>query len=199
MALIFEDFVDSAKGKKVAIPKKTSETLKAYKDGIEARLGKSTDINMLPGGGVLKKWSSSVQYNNKGAGKKNNGKKETPPSATPNDANVFLTRMNKSLAKYGTKSPKNTVYASEAGKMMADTAKGIVKKGRLEGMKVQPVKPPKPTANSDVKPTITKTKEISVPNGKISYTVTAENKKSKKIYVSENTLQSLWEKIRKEQ
>jgi uncharacterized protein YaiL (DUF2058 family) len=107
--------------------------------------------------------------------------------------------MNKSLAKYGTKSPKNTVYASEAGKMMADTAKGIVKKGRLEGMKVQPVKPPKPTANSDVKPTIAKTKEISVPNGKISYTVTAENKKSKKIYVSENTLQSLWEKIRKEQ
>ena len=177
MALIFEKFTDSAKGKKIPISKKTSDTLGAYKDGMEAQLGKGQDLNMLPGGGVLKKWSSKKHYNERGSNKKKNGTEmNSTPSITPNDANVFLTRQKKSLAKYGVKSPKNTIYASKAGNIMKQTAEKIVAAGRREGQKVQAVKPVKPNAQNDTKPANVSTKTISMPKGDIKVQVTAENR-----------------------
>lgn len=177
MALIFEKFTDSAKGKKISIPKKTSDTLGAYKDGMEAQLGKGQDLNMLPGGGVLKKWSGKKHYNERGSNKKKNGTEmNSTPSITPNDANVFLTRQKKSLAKYGVKSPKNTIYASKAGNIMKQTAEKIVAAGRREGQKVQAVKPVKPNAQNDTKPANVSTKTISMPKGDIKVQVTAENR-----------------------
>ena len=192
MALIFEKFTDSAKGKKIPIPKKTSDTLGAYKDGMEANLGKSQDLNMFPGGGVLKKWSSKKHYNERGANKKKNGTEMTStPSITPNDANVFLTRQKKSLAKYGVKSPKNYIYAGKTGTIMKQTAEKVVAAGRREGKKVQPVKPVKPNAQKDTKPADVSTKTIAKPNGNIKLQVKTENKlikSDKKIMIKESQL-----------
>ena len=188
MALIFEEFVDSTKGKEVAISQKASEALKAKKDGIEARLGKGIDINMLPGGGVLKKWSSKIQYNKKGENKKDNGKQETVPSETPSGAEVFKTRKEKSIRKYGPNSIKNLVY-QVAGPEMDRIAKDIIRKGRVDGMKVQPVKPPKPTAQGSTKPA--EVKMETTPNG-VKYQLAASvaprkvMDEGKKIYISES-------------
>ena len=91
--------------------------------------------------------------------------------------------MNASLNKYGTDSAKNRIYASEVGKTIEKVCDDAIATAKRKSMQVQQVKPIKPNA-ADTKPaTITKTKEISVPNGKISYTVTAE---CKKIYISES-------------
>ena len=177
MALIFEDFADSAKSKKIPIPKKTADALAGYKDNLETSIGKGQDINMFPGGGVLKKWSSKTHYNERGSDKKKNGStKNAPQTITPNDANVFLTRRKKSIKSNGVNSPKNFIYNSKAGELMKQTAEKVVAAGRREGQKVQPVKPVKPNAVTATKPAQIKTKEISAPNGKITFNVTTENR-----------------------
>ena len=193
MALIFEVFADSADGKKIPIPKKASEVLGVYKDGIEAQLGKGQNLAMFPGGRMLKKLSNDSYYNEKGGNKRKNGSKSQGTQAiTPNDAQVFLTRQKKSLNAKGVNSPNNFIYAGQPGKIMKDFAELVVDTGRRVGKQVQPVKPVKPNAAADTKPSSNvKAKEISMPNGNIKYQIAASRKidmGNKKIYLSETQL-----------
>ena len=71
------------------------------------------------------------------------------------------------------------MYGGSVGKKMRDDA---IRRARAVNT-VSPVKPVLPTAQGSTKPAGVETKEISAPNGKISYAVTAE---CKKIYISES-------------
>jgi hypothetical protein len=74
------------------------------------------------------------------------------------------------------KLPKNSIqYQLNGGELAANLyRKGIE---RARGTKeVEAVKPPKPTTNADLKPADIKPETIKTPSGKITYTVTAENR-----------------------
>ena len=172
MALIFE-YGEVTQSKKVTVPKKKSEELAAYKDMLDARLGKGTDLNMLPGGGVLKRLSDGEYNGEKGDLKSKNGE-EGAKTMTATDATTFLSRMNKSLNKYGTDSPKNMVYTSGAGKIMKDIANDTIKTAKVMSMQVQPVKPPKPTDNSDTETVKAKEVTITKPGGTIRLAASRE-------------------------
>lgn len=177
MAIIFEnskEFQDN----KYTIPKEVGNFLKAHEESLE-----SQDPHFaMNGHRVVKRLSRNGESYNEKNGKKN-GEKQDVATLSANDAKVIKHRMNASLNKYGTDSPKNYIYTSEVGKTIEKVCDDAIATAKRKSMQVQPVKPIKPNA-ADVKPaTITKTKEISAPNGKISYTVTAE---CKKIYISES-------------
>ena len=172
MALIFEQ-TPQTQSKKVTVPKKKSEELATYKDILDARLGKGTDLNMLPGGGVLKRLSDGEYNGEKGDLKSKNGE-EGAKTMTATDATTFLSRMNKSLNKYGTDSPKNMVYTSGAGKIMKDIANDTIKTAKVMSMQVQPVKPPKPTDNSDTEAVKAKEVTITKPGGTIRLAASRE-------------------------
>lgn len=156
-----------------------------------------TWIRILPGSKILKSLGSDKKYNKKGANAQTNGKEIKQDSVNVNDAKVRLHRMNKL--------PKNSIqYQLNGGELAAN----IYRKGieRARGTKeVEAVKPPKPTTNADLKPADTKSETIKTPSGKITYTVTAENraikesldnaehtqKSKKKIYITERQIVKL--------
>ena len=172
MALIFE-YGEVTQSKKVTVPKKKSEELAAYKDMLDARLGDGVDLNMLPGGGVLKRLSDG-EYNGEKGDLKNKNGEEGAKAMTATDATTFLSRMNKSMNKYGSDSPKNIVYTSGAGKIMKDIANDTIKAAKVMSMQVQPVKPPKPTDQGDVKVTKAKMTTITKPGGTIRLAASRE-------------------------
>lgn len=186
MALIFE-YAQETQSKKVAVPKKKSEELAAYKDALEARLGDGVDLNMLPGGGVLKRLAAGEYNGERGSKKNKNGENAETKEMTGTDASTLLGRMEKSLNQGGADSPKNLVYASGAGKIMKDIANNTLKTVKVMSMQVQPVKPPKPTDQSDIKPEPAKEVSIEKPGGTIRLAASREIKMSgKKIYISES-------------
>lgn len=162
MAIIFEDSAKVTK-KQIPIPQNAKNVFKAMKKIYEPYLDKN-----IPGSKILKSLGSDKKYNKKGANAQTNGKEIKQDSVNVNDAKVRLHRMNKL--------PKNSIqYQLNGGELAAN----IYRKGieRARGTKeVEAVKPPKPTTNADLKPSDTKPETIKTPSGKITYTVTAENR-----------------------
>ena len=162
MAIIFEDSAKVTK-KQIPIPQNAKNVFKAMKKIYEPYLDKN-----IPGSKILKSLGSDKKYNKKGANAQTNGKEIKQDSVNVNDAKVRLHRMNKL--------PKNSIqYQLNGGELAAN----IYRKGieRARGTKeVEAVKPPKPTTNADLKPADTKPEKINTPSGKITYTVTAENR-----------------------
>ena len=195
MALIFE-YGEVTQSKKVAVPKKQSERLAAYKDELETRLGDGTDLNMLPGGGVLKRLSAGEYNGEKGELKNKNGE-EGVKTMSATDASTFLDRKNNSINKYGTDSPKNMVYMSPAGKELEDIAKNTIKTAKVMSKQVPMVKPPKPTAQSDIKPEPVKNTTITKPGGTIRLAASREiNVDGKKVYLSETQVMKIKETLK---
>lgn len=162
MAIIFEDSAKVTK-KQIPIPQNAKNVFKAMKKIYEPYLDKN-----IPGSKILKSLGSDKKYNKKGANAQTNGKEIKQDSVNVNDAKVRLHRMNKL--------PKNSIqYQLNGGELAAN----IYRKGieRARGTKeVEAVKPPKPTSNADLRPADTKPETIKTPSGKITYTVTAENR-----------------------
>jgi hypothetical protein len=162
MAIIFEDSAKVTK-KQIPIPQNAKNVFKAMKKIYEPYLDKN-----IPGSKILKSLGSDKKYNKKGANANSNGKEIKQDSVNVNDAKVRLHRMNKL--------PKNSIqYQLNGGELAANLyRKGIE---RARGTKeVDAVKPPKPTSNVSLKPSEIKQETVKTPSGKITYTVTAENK-----------------------
>ena len=172
MAIIFEDSAKVTK-KQIPIPQNAKNVFKAMKKIYEPYLDKN-----IPGSKILKSLGSDKKYNKKGANAQTNGKEIKQDSVNVNDAKVRLHRMNKL--------PKNSIqYQLNGGELAAN----IYRKGieRARGTKeVEAVKPPKPTTNADLKPADTKHETIKTPSGKITYTVTAENRIIKETFDEEH-------------
>lgn len=172
MAIIFEDSAKVTK-KQIPIPQNAKNVFKAMKKIYEPYLDKN-----IPGSKILKSLGSDKKYNKKGANAQTNGKEIKQDSVNVNDAKVRLHRMNKL--------PKNSIqYQLNGGELAAN----IYRKGieRARGTKeVEAVKPPKPTTNADLKPADTKPETIKTPSGKITYTVTAENRIIKEAFDEEH-------------
>ena len=172
MAIIFEDSAKVTK-KQIPIPQNAKNVFKAMKKIYEPYLDKN-----IPGSKILKSLGSDKKYNKKGANAQTNGKEIKQDSVNVNDAKVRLHRMNKL--------PKNSIqYQLNGGELAAN----IYRKGieRARGTKeVEAVKPPKPTSNADLRPADTKSETIKIPSGKITYTVTAENRMIKEAFDGEH-------------
>jgi hypothetical protein len=181
MALFLEDS-QKVTQKKIPIPQNAKKVFKAMEKVYEPYLDKAE------GGHVLKSLASDKHYNNKGNNADNNGEKKKIDTVSVDDAKVRLHRMDKF-------SPNSIQYQMFGGELAKNIYKDGIEKARSVST-VDAVKPPKPTSNAEVKPAVVKTKEISTPNGKISYTVTAENKKPKKIYISEDAVRKIYEDYR---
>ncbi len=177
MAIFFED-TEKVSKKQITIPLNAKKVFKAMEKVYEPYLDK------VKGGHILKSLASDKQYNKKGNKSKENGKDSSLDTISVNDAKVRLHRMNKF-------SPNSIQYQLYGGEL----AKNIMKNGIEHSRSVQTVdmvKPPKPTSNASVKPSVVKTKEIKAPNGTITYTVTSENKvNNKKIYITERQVINL--------
>ena len=181
MALFLEDS-QKVTQKKITIPQNAKKVFKAMEKVYEPYLDKAE------GGHVLKSLASDKHYNNKGNNADNNGEEKKIDTVSVDDAKVRLHRMDKF-------SPNSIQYQMFGGELAKNIYKDGIEKARSVST-VDAVKPPKPTSNAELKPAVVKTKEISTPNGKISYTVTAENKKPKKIYISENAVRKIYEDYR---
>ena len=171
MAIIFEDSAKVTK-KQIPIPQNAKNVFKAMKKMYEPYLDKN-----IPGSKVLKSLGSDKKYNKKGANANSNGKEIKQDSVNVNDAKVRLHRMNKL--------PKNSIqYQLNGGELAANLyRKGIE---RARGTKeVDAVKPPKPTSNISLKPSEIKQETVKTPSGKITYTVTAENRIIRESYDDE--------------
>ena len=180
MALFLEDS-EKVTQKQIPIPQNAKKVFKAMEKVYEPYLDK------VEGGHVLKSLASDKHYNKKGENAdKINGDDKKIDTINVDDAKVRLHRMN----KFSPNSVQYQMYGGELGK-------NIMKQGieRARGVNtVDAVKPPKPTSDADIKPATVKTKEITTPNGKISYTVTTENKKAvnnKKVYITEEQIITL--------
>lgn len=171
MAIIFEDSAKVTK-KQIPIPQNAKNVFKAMKKIYEPYLDKN-----IPGSKILKSLGSDKKYNKKGANAQTNGKEIKQDSVNVNDAKVRLHRMNKL--------PKNSIqYQLNGGELAAN----IYRKGieRARGTKeVDAVKPPKPTSNVSLKPSEIKQETVKTPSGKITYTVTTENRMIKESYDDE--------------
>ena len=188
MALIFEnskEFQDN----KYTIPKEVGDYFKAHEESLE-----SQDPYFAIGGHrVLKRLSRNGENYNEKNGKKN-GEKQESATLSANDAKVIKHRMQKSINTYGADSPKNQIYAGEVGKVLKNVCNDAIATAKRKNQQVQPVKPVKPNAVTDTEMPTIKTKEMTKPGGKISYTVTAENKK---IYLPEKAIEKLYEYYKK--
>lgn len=175
MALFLEDS-EKVTQKQIPIPQKSKEVFKAmdmlykpYEDKAE-------------GGHVLKSLASDKQYNKKGEKAVKNGQTGNTDTVSVEDAKKRLERMD----KFAPNTPQYQMYGGQLGHDIYK--KGIEKARRINT--VSPVKPVMPTAQGATKPAGVETKEISKPNGKITYNVTAE---SKKIYVTESQVMKIKE------
>lgn len=162
MALIFEDSEKVTK-KQIPIPQNAKNVFKAMKKIYEPYLDKN-----IRGSKIMKSLGSDKKYNKKGKNATFNGDEIKQDSVNVDDAKIRLHRMNKL--------PKDSVeYQLNGGELAAN----IYRKGieRARGTKeVEAVKPPKPTSNINVRPSQVKRKDISTPNGKITYSVTTESR-----------------------
>lgn len=182
MALFLEDSEKVTK-KQIPIPQNAKKVFKVMKKIYEPYLDKN-----IPGSKVLKSLGSDKKYNKRGAYSKTNGETLKQDSVNVDDAKVRLHRMNKL--------PKNSIqYQLNGGELAANIYRDGI--ARARGTKeVEAVKPPKPTTNAQIKPSSIKREEIKTPNGKISYTVTNENKIIK-VYITEKQLLENGKYIRK--
>ena len=175
MALFLEDS-EKVTQKKIPIPQNAKKVFKAMEKVYEPYLDK------VKGGHVLKSLASDKHYNKKGNGPENNGEEKKIDTVSVDDAKVRLHRMDKF-------SPNSVQYQLYGGELAKNIYKDGIQKARSVTT-VDAVKPPKPTSDAEVKPSVVKTKEVSTPNGKISYTVTSEGKKT--IHINEKKLDKLF-------
>ena len=155
MPLIFEYSTD-VKNRKNAIPK----NIRDYSSALYNVLDKlNVPKNKLKG---LKTLATTDVYNQKGPDSKTNGKEQKVKYITTNDAMIRLKR-------------DGEYDITKGGKLIHDFLKQCVAKSTRQE-KVSPVDPPKPTSNDEVKPSSIEQEKITTPNGKITYTVTAENR-----------------------
>lgn len=172
MALIFEDSQKVTK-KQIPIPQNAKKAFKALKKVYKPYLDKN-----IPGSKILKSLGSEEKYNKKGVNSKTNGKPIKQDSVNVDVAKVRLHRMNKL--------PKNSLqYQLNGGELAANIYRDGIARARSQE-KVSPVDPPKPTSNAEVKPADVKQEKISTPNGKITYSVTAESRKINESWDEEN-------------
>ena len=175
MALFLEDS-QKVTQKKIPIPQNAKKVFKAMEKVYEPYLDKAE------GGHVLKSLASDKHYNKKGNGPENNGEEKKIDTVNVDNAKVRLHRMDKF-------SPNSVQYQLYGGELAKNIYKDGIQKARSVTT-VDAVKPPKPTSDAEVKPAVVKTKEISTPNGKISYTVTSEGKKT--IHINEKKADKLF-------
>lgn len=160
MALFIEDTEKTTK-KQIPIPQKAKKMFKAMKKVYEPYLDKP-----IKGAKILKSLASDKTYNSKNG--KLNGKQRKETTVSVEDAKKRLSRQDQLQ-------PNSLEYQLYGGQL----AHNILKKGveRARGVQsVDAVKPPKPTTNADLKPSTTDVETINAPNGKVKYTVTAENR-----------------------
>lgn len=171
MALFLEDSQQVTK-KQIPIPQNAKKVFKAMEKIYEPYLDKN-----IPGSKILKSLASDKQYNKKGNASKKNGEQKCD-TVNVNDAKVRMHRQN----KYAPNTIQYQLYGGEL-------AHGILKKG-IENARnvnsVEAVKPPKPTAQSDIKPSKVSTETIKTPKGTISYTVSENVNGAKKVINESN-------------
>lgn len=150
MALIIEDS-QKVTQRKIPIPKNAQKVFSALYNALEPNMGKNSLKN-------LKNLATNKTYNKKGNNTKANGKEQNV-----NYVNIDVAKMRKS------RWPNDQLQQMAQGGQLAYNLydKGI-KRARSQE-KVQPVEPPKPTSNADVKPSNIKIKQIELPSGTISY------------------------------
>ncbi len=161
MALIIEDSQETLK-KRITIPKNYKEAFKAMKKIYEPYLDKDKGIE---GRNVLKSYASDKTFNKKTPNA--NGKKENTSTVGVEDAKMRLHRQEKF-------SPNSIQYQLYGGQLAHDMLKRGVEQARAKGQ-VSPVKPPKPTAVEKPKVADVKTKQLNVPNGKITFNESVDN------------------------
>ena len=150
MALIIEDS-QKVTQRKIPIPKNAQKIFSALYNALEPNMGKNNLKN-------LKNLATDKTYNKKGDNTKINGKEQGV-----NSVNVDIAKMRKS------RWPNDSLQQMMQGGQLAYDLydKGIERARSQE--KVQPVEPPKPTSDADVKPSDVKVKQIELPSGTISY------------------------------
>ena len=165
MALIIEDS-QKVTQRKIPVPKNAQKVFSALYNALEPNMGKNNLKN-------LKNLATDKTYNKKG--EKTNGKEQGV-----NYVNVDVAKMRKS------RWPNDPLQQMMQGGQLAYDLydKGIERARSQE--KVQPVEPPKPTSDADVKPSDVKVKQIELPSGTISYNESKEN--GKKIYITEKQI-----------
>jgi len=162
MALFLSEDSKKVTKKKIPIPKNTKKIFKAMKSVYKSYLDKN-----YPGSKILKSLGSDREYNKKGKNSHLNGNGTRQDYVSVEDAKVRLHRMNKL--------PKNSIeYELNGGELAANLYRKGIQQAR--GVKkVDAVQPPKPTAN--ISPDVEiNAKEISVPNGKITFNMTSEGR-----------------------
>lgn len=179
MALFLEDS-EKVTQKQIDIPWKAKESFKAMD-----RLYKPYE-DKVEGGHVLKSLASDKQYNKKGSKSDKNGQEVSNDSISVEDAKKRMERME----KFAPNTPQYQMYGGQLGHDIYK--KGIEKARRVNT--VSPVKPVMPTAQGATKPAGVETKELSMPNGKITYTVTSEGKTPKKVYIKEGQIGTIYGK-----
>ena len=127
---------------------------------------------------TLKNLATTKKYNKKGNDGKKNGSDQNTKYINVNTAKVMVSRW-----------PSDPTHQLLMG---GEDTRRMLKKGieRARSQEeVHPVEPPKPSSNSSLKPAELKTKDVEVPNGKISY-VTAESKNNNKrtVYITEEQI-----------
>lgn len=170
MALIIEDS-QKVTQRKIPVPKNAQKVFSALYNALEPNVGKNNLKN-------LKNLATDKTYNKKGVNTKANGKEQGV-----NSVNVDIAKMRKS------RWPNDPLQQMMQGGQLAYDLydKGIERARSQE--KVEPVEPPKPTSDADVKPSDVKIKQIELPSGTISYN---ENKNfGKKIYITEKQIINL--------
>lgn len=163
MALLFTEDREKVTKKEISIPLNAKKVFKAM-----AKLYDPYIKQNVKGSKIIKSLASDKQYNKKdGKATKSNGTNKGTDTVGVDDAKIRLHRQEKL--------PPNSVeYQLYGGELAHNILKNGIQAAR--GTKeVEMVKPPKPTSNAVKAPKITKSKELSLPNGSISYTVTTES------------------------
>ena len=150
MALIIEDS-QKVTQRKIPVPKNAQKIFSALYNALEPNVGKNNLKN-------LKNLATDKTYNKKGINTKTNGKEQGV-----NYVNVDVAKMRKS------RWPNNPLQQiMQGGQLAYDLYDKGIERARSQE-KVQPVEPPKPTSDADVKPSDVKVKQIELPSGTISY------------------------------
>lgn len=157
MAIIFEDSVKVTK-KQIPIPQNAQKIFSALYNALEPNLGKNKLKN-------LKNLATNKMYNKKGSNSKANGDEQGV-----NYVNIEVAK--KRIDRWPT---NPLLQLSQGGQLAYNLYDKGIKRARSQE-KVSPVMPPKPTSNASLKPSSTEVETIKTPNGKITYTVTAENR-----------------------
>lgn len=154
MAIVFEDSQKVTR-RKAPVPKNDRLYYGALYNALEPIVGKNKLKN-------LKNLATVKKYNKKGGNSDTNGKKDNANYVNVDVAKKRMERMN-----------PNDI--TQGGQKAYDFYKKTIERARSQE-KVSPVEPPKPTSNASLKPSETEIETIKSPNGKITYSVTAENR-----------------------